>query len=241
MEISRPGILLLLPDLPIPETIDDVIVHHSNRLHVRITDCRPNEAESPELEVLAECVGFGRSRWNLPRSLPVVRLGPPADKAPAVGVEVPEPFLDLEKCACVSHCGIDLHPVANDLRIGCESLDFSLGIARDFLGIEFVERAAIPFPLFQHERPVQSGLRAGEHEDLEMLAVAMNGDTPFAIVIFQEQRTIRSGPGAPLIDWPQAVHFRTSGICRFVGRFSSLSKPRPSMLRAPQNSMSRFR
>src|SRR5258705_512911 len=73
MEISRPGILLLLPDLPIAETIDDVIVHHSNRLHVRINDRRANEAESPEPEVLAECVGFGRSRWNLPRSLPVVR------------------------------------------------------------------------------------------------------------------------------------------------------------------------
>src|SRR6267378_1056832 len=159
-EISRPGILLLLPDLPIAETIDDVIVHHSNRLHVRINDRRANEAESPELEVLAECVGFGRSRWNLPRSLPVVRLGSAADETPTVGVEVPEPFLDLEECACVSHCGIDLHPVANDLRIGCETLDFSLGIARDFLGIEFVERAAIPFPLFQNERPVQSRLCA---------------------------------------------------------------------------------
>src|SRR5260221_1602367 len=47
-------------DLPIPETIDDVIVHHSNRLHVRINDRRADEAESPELEVLAECVGFGK-------------------------------------------------------------------------------------------------------------------------------------------------------------------------------------
>src|SRR6267154_5347367 len=159
-EISRPGILLLLPDLPIAETIDDVIVHHSNRLHVRINDRRADEAESPELEVLAERVGFGRSRWNLPRSLPVIELGPPADKTPAVGVEVLEPFLDLEKCACVSHCGIDLHPVANDLRIGCKVLDFSLGVARDFLGIEFVERAAIAIPLFQHQRPVQSGLCA---------------------------------------------------------------------------------
>src|SRR6266850_3844841 len=159
-EISGPGIPLLLPDLPIAETIDDVIVHHSNRLHVRIDDRRANEAESPELEVLAECVGFGRSRWNLPCSLPVVRLGSAADETPTVGVEVPEPFLDLEKCACVAHCGFDLLPVANDLRIGCETLDFSLGIARDFLGIEFVERAAIAIPLFQNERPGQSRLCA---------------------------------------------------------------------------------
>src|SRR6267154_5414929 len=155
-EISRPGILLLLPDLPIPETIDDVIVHHSNRLHVGINDRRADEAESAVLEVLAECLGFGRSRWNLPRSLPAVKLGPPADKTPAVGVKVPELFLDFEECPCVPHCGFDLHPVANDLRIRCKLLDLSLGVVRDFLRIEFVERAAITFPLFQHERPTQS-------------------------------------------------------------------------------------
>src|SRR5439155_18361048 len=49
----------ILPDRPIPETIDDVIVHHSNRLHVRINDRRAAEAESPGLEVLAECGGLG--------------------------------------------------------------------------------------------------------------------------------------------------------------------------------------
>jgi hypothetical protein len=31
-----------------------------------------------------------------------------------------------------------------------------------------------------------------------MLAVIMNGDTLFAIVIFDQQRTICAGPGAPL-------------------------------------------
>ena len=31
-----------------------------------------------------------------------------------------------------------------------------------------------------------------------MFAVIMNGDTPFAIVIFDQQRTICAGPGAPL-------------------------------------------
>jgi hypothetical protein len=51
--------LLTLPDLPITKTIDEVIVYHSNRLHVRINDRRADEAEPPVLEVLAECVGFG--------------------------------------------------------------------------------------------------------------------------------------------------------------------------------------
>src|SRR5260370_34755754 len=36
-------------------------------------------------------------------------------------------------------------------------------------------------------------------------------------------------------------YFRISGICRLVGRFCSVSKPRASILRAPQNSMSPLR
>src|SRR5712692_753576 len=147
-------------DLPITETIDEVIVYHSNRLHVRIHDRGPDEAESPVFEVLTECDGFGRSRWNLPRSLPVIELGPPADKAPTVGVKIPGFFLDCEKCACVAHCSFDLHPVANDLRIRCKTVYSPFGVASDFLRIEVIERAAITFPLFQHERPAQSGLCA---------------------------------------------------------------------------------
>ena len=43
----------MLPELPITETIDEVIVYHSNRLHVGIHDRRTNETESAMLEVLA--------------------------------------------------------------------------------------------------------------------------------------------------------------------------------------------
>src|SRR5438034_10404668 len=103
------------------------------RHHLPIRESQDDEAESPALEVLAECVGFGRSRWNLPRSLPVVKLGPPADKTPAVGVEVPELFLDFEECACVAHCGFDLHAVANDRGIRLRLLDLPLGGVPVFL------------------------------------------------------------------------------------------------------------
>ena len=36
-------------------------------------------------------------------------------------------------------------------------------------------------------------------------------------------------------------YFQTNGICRLVGRFCSVSKPRPSILRAPQNRRSPLR
>ena len=47
-----------LSNLSISETVDKVIVHHADRLHVRINDGRTDEAESPPLEILAERVGF---------------------------------------------------------------------------------------------------------------------------------------------------------------------------------------
>src|SRR6202051_407000 len=107
----------ILPDLPITETIDQVIVYHADRLHVGIHDRRTNETESATLKVLAERVGCKRSRRNLSHDLPSVKLWPSVNEAPAIGVEASELFLDFEKGARVAHCGLDLHAVANDLSI----------------------------------------------------------------------------------------------------------------------------
>jgi hypothetical protein len=106
-----------LPDLPITETIEEVIVYHADRLHVGIHDRRTNETESATLKVLAECVGFERSRRNLSHDLPSVKLWLSVDEAPAKRVEASELFLDFEKGPRVAHGGLDLHAVANDLRI----------------------------------------------------------------------------------------------------------------------------
>jgi hypothetical protein len=66
-----------MPDLPITEAIDEVIVYHSNHLHVRINDRGADEAESSVLKIFAECVRFWRSRWNLPHDLPPVTIVTP--------------------------------------------------------------------------------------------------------------------------------------------------------------------
>jgi hypothetical protein len=49
--------LPILPDLRLTETIDEVIVYHSSRLHVGAYD-RTNETESAKLKILAERIGF---------------------------------------------------------------------------------------------------------------------------------------------------------------------------------------
>src|SRR5437899_160121 len=66
--------LPILLELPITETIDEMIVYHSNGLHVGIHDRRTNETESAMLEVLAERIGFDRSCRYLSHDLPPVKL-----------------------------------------------------------------------------------------------------------------------------------------------------------------------
>src|ERR1700726_2916769 len=66
--------LPILPDLPITETIDEVIVYHSNGLHVGIHDRRTNETESATLKVLAERIGFDKIGRNLSHDVPPVKL-----------------------------------------------------------------------------------------------------------------------------------------------------------------------
>ena len=73
-------------NFPISEAVDEVIVHHADCLHVRVDDGGTDEAESAALEILAERVGLGGGCWNLSRRLPVIKLRPPPDKMPAVGV-----------------------------------------------------------------------------------------------------------------------------------------------------------
>ena len=106
-----------LPDLRITETIDEMIVYHSNGLHVGIHNRRTNETESATLKVLAERIGLDRSRGNLSHDLPSVKLWLSVNETPAIGVEASKLFLDFEKRPCVAHRGLDLHSVANDPRI----------------------------------------------------------------------------------------------------------------------------
>src|SRR5579862_4821938 len=108
---------------------------------------KPNSGPSS----LTEYLGFSRSRGNLVGGLPAAVFALPADELPAIGVKVSKLFFHLQERTSVAHRSLDLHPVADDLRIGHKGLDSTLGIASHFLGIELVERQSIALPLLQHE------------------------------------------------------------------------------------------
>src|ERR1700723_1384159 len=57
----------------------------------------------------------------------------------------------------------------------------------NFLRIELAKCTAIPFPLFEHDRPTEPGLRCFEHKKLKVFAVIVDWHTPFAIVILEHK------------------------------------------------------
>src|SRR4029079_13374714 len=109
-------------NLAIAETVDQMVVHHSDRLHVGVDDGRTNEGKSATFEILAERVRFGRGCRN-PRRPPPIHFRSPADEAPTIGVERSELFLNLEERARVADCARDFQAVSNDPGVRDEFLN----------------------------------------------------------------------------------------------------------------------
>src|SRR5258706_12016888 len=61
-----------LGDFAIAKAVDDVIVHHSDGLHVRIDDLRTDERKPAALQILAHRIGFVGARRDVPYSSPPI-------------------------------------------------------------------------------------------------------------------------------------------------------------------------
>jgi hypothetical protein len=140
-------------DFPISEAVDEVIVHHSDCLHVCINNGGTHEAESALFQVFAERIGFSGGRGNLLHNFPAVHFGLSADKAPCVCIKTVELLLNCEKRPRVAHSRLDFLPVSNDSWIDQQLLNALVGISRHFVGIELAEGAAIALTLVEDDRP----------------------------------------------------------------------------------------
>src|SRR5919109_4562588 len=74
-------------DLPAPEAADQMVVHHSDRLHERIADRRADEAEAPRLQIAAQQPRSLGLRRYLTRLAPSILHRPAVDEAPEIRVE----------------------------------------------------------------------------------------------------------------------------------------------------------
>src|SRR2546427_13069073 len=145
------GLKLRRGDFPISEAVDEVIVHHSDCLHMCVYNSGTHECESAAFQVLAERIGFARGRGNLLHDFPAVHFGLSAYKAPRVYIKTSELVLNSEKRPRVAYGRLDFLPVSNDPWIEQHLLNAFLCISRHFVGIELTESAAIAFTLVQDD------------------------------------------------------------------------------------------
>src|SRR5258705_4509061 len=102
------------------ETVNQVVVHHANGLHVRIYHRRSDEAEPAALEIAAEGIRLGGRARNLTHRVPSVLPWATIDELPTVRVEAPVFLLHRQKRSRILHGGSNLHPIADDLLVGSQ-------------------------------------------------------------------------------------------------------------------------
>src|SRR6267378_8119152 len=116
--------------LAVAEATDDVVIHHVDRLHVRVADRRSDERKSSLPQVGAHRVRLLRPRGNLPQAPPTIHLGPIADERPHVPVECPEFLLDREERFRILDRRGDLEAFPDDSGIAETSRNFPGPILR---------------------------------------------------------------------------------------------------------------
>src|SRR5690349_4669848 len=142
--VSRPMTSLPEPgDLAVAKAADDVIVHHADRLHVRVDDGRADEAEVTLAQIRAERVRLLRARRDVVQTPTAILSRAIVDEAPLVCGEAAELLLHLQERARVSDCGLDLQPIADDPGVPQELSHFPLVEAGDARRLEVGEGLAV--------------------------------------------------------------------------------------------------
>src|SRR2546430_14820886 len=126
----RSSVPRLILQLAVAEARDEMVVHHADGLHERVTDGWPHEAEPALDQGVAHGVGFARARGQLAQATAPVLLGYASHEGPEEHAEAALPLLEREKRARVGHRGRDLLTVTHDARIPEQPADFLAVVAR---------------------------------------------------------------------------------------------------------------
>jgi hypothetical protein len=85
------------PQIFMPKTAHQMIVHHARGLHEGVTNRRAHKAKTALLQIFAHGVRFRGSSRDLFVRFPCVQLRPAPDKSPDVSIEGSEFFLDFQE------------------------------------------------------------------------------------------------------------------------------------------------
>src|SRR2546426_2087104 len=193
---SGMGLLTEVLHLAVTKAGDEVVVHHAHRLHERIADGRPDEAEAALRQRVAHRVGLPRARREVAEGATAIVFGRPAHEAPEKHAERPVPCLELEERARVRYRRMHLLAVAHDAGVLEQLRDLLAIVAGHALRVEPVERLEEAGALVQDDAPREPGLEAIEHELREQVPVAPQGHAPLLVVIGEHQRVVATGPAA---------------------------------------------
>src|SRR5437762_14239345 len=96
----------------IAKTSELVIINHSDRLHERITDRRPDKLETASRKIAAQQIRLRRESRYARAAFTFDRLS--TDESPHISVETAKLFLNFQKGSGVLNCGVDLQTIGND-------------------------------------------------------------------------------------------------------------------------------
>src|SRR5260370_17488713 len=79
-----------LGDLAMSKAVDQMVIDHPDRLHVRIDDRRTHEGEATALQIVAQGGGLGAARGDIAFGSPAVLHRPTVAEAPPVPLHTPQ-------------------------------------------------------------------------------------------------------------------------------------------------------
>ncbi len=185
-----------------------MVVHHAHRLHVGIDNSAAHELESPVLQVLAQGIGFRGVGRDVLHDLAAVPHGLAAYKPPNICVEAAKLLLDGQECSGVAHGGTNLQAISYDPGVPQQGLDFLFAEAGDPDRGEVGESFPIAISFIEDGGPTQPSLGALQDEELEVLVVIVDRNSPFVVVVFQIEVSHPLSPAAALFDFGFSFHCR---------------------------------
>ncbi len=183
-----------------------MVVHHANRLHVGINNGAAHELETPLLQIVAQGVGFRGGGRDVLHDLAAVPQGLAAYKPPNICIEAAKLLLDGQECLGVAHGGTDLQAISYDPGVPQQVLDFPFAEASDPDRGEVGESFPMTVSFFENGGPTQPGLGALQDEELEVLVIIVDRNSPFVVVVFQIEVSHPLSPGAALFDFGFSFH-----------------------------------
>jgi len=169
--------------LGVAETIDNVVIDHAHGLHVGVDDGRPDEVETPTLEVLAEPRRLLGDSGDLRERRKVILPWLSSDESPLVGGEATQLVLELQEGLGILDGGLDLQPVADNAWVSKQFFHLAGGEAGDTLGLEALERFQVRGAFAEDRAPAEPCLGAFEDQELEQEPIIINRNAPLLVVI----------------------------------------------------------